>query len=64
MLKGKGMTLYIGTCINTGSTVNIYGKQGLMDAGYTPSGVIRCCNGERKTHKGMTWKKVKSTELN
>jgi hypothetical protein len=62
MNEGKGMTEYIGTCLKTGAVVSIESKELLKAAGFTPSCVIRVCNGERKSHKGMTWNKIKSSE--
>ena len=62
MLK-SGYTTYIGTCLKTGNTVIYVGKEALEKDGYTSTCVIRVCNGERKTHKGMTWNKIKSTEV-
>ncbi len=62
MNQGKGQTTYIGTCPDTGKEVEIVGKQGLKDAGYDPTCVIRVCNGDRKKHKGLVWNKIKSSE--
>lgn len=62
---GKGMTEYTGTCKKTGATlVKVLSKQGLADMGFDPTNVIRVCNGQRKSYKGMIWTKVKSPELN
>jgi len=62
MNKGKGTTIYIGTCLKTCNKVYIESKEALSASGYSPSCVIRVCNGERISHKGMTWEKVKSPE--
>ena len=62
MNKGKGTTIYIGTCISTGNKVHIESKAKLSELGYSPGCVIRVCNGERASHKNMTWEKVKSPE--
>lgn len=62
MLKSKGMTTYYGISITDGTIIEVKGKQALIDAGYDPVNVIRVCKGERKSHKGMTWTKTKSSE--
>ena len=62
MNKGKGTTVYIGTCMITGNVVQIESKEKLVEFGYVPSCVIRVCNGERRSHKNMIWEKVKSPE--
>lgn len=62
MNKGKGMTLYIGTCLTTGNKIQVESKAKLSELGYSPSCVIRVCNGDRVSHKNMTWEKVKSPE--
>lgn len=63
MLKFKGMTTYYGTSLTNGTMVEVKGKQALKDAGYDPTNVIRVCNGERGSHKGMTWTKIKSSDI-
>ncbi len=62
MNQGKGMTLYIGTCLSTGTVVHVEGKDKLSELGYSLSCVVRVCKGERASHKNMTWEKVKSPE--
>ena len=62
MNKGKGTTVYIGTCRDTGKKVYIESKAKLSELGYSPGCVIRVCKGERASHKNMTWEKVKSPE--
>lgn len=62
MNQGKGMTMYIGTCLTTGTVLQVESKAKLSELGYSPSCVIRVCNGERASHKNMTWEKVKSPE--
>ncbi len=61
MLNSLGMTTYYGTSITDGTMLEVKGKQALRDAGFDPVNVIRVCNGERKSHKGRTWKKIKSS---
>ena len=62
MNQGKGMILYIGTCLSTGTVVHVEGKDKLSELGYSLSCVVRVCKGERASHKNMTWEKVKSPE--
>ena len=62
MNRGKGTTVYIGTSITTGERVYIESKATLASMGYSLSCIIRVCNGERASHKNMTWEKVKSPE--
>ena len=62
MNKGKGMTLYVGTCLTTGNKIQVESKARLSELGYSPSCVIRVCNGDRISHKNMTWEKVKSPD--
>jgi hypothetical protein len=62
MNKGKGMTLYLGTCVKTGEVLEVESKQALTALGFNAVNVIRCCNGERKVHKGRTRTKIKSPD--
>jgi hypothetical protein len=49
--------MWIGTNIKTNKQINFIGSVALNDAGFNHSNVIKCINGERKTHKGYTWQK-------
>lgn len=62
MNKGKGCTIYIGRHVTSGEVITVESKEGLSKKGFSPSCVIRCANGDRKTHKGYTWTKIKSSE--
>lgn len=62
MNKGKGTTLYIGTCLTTGKVIQVESKAGLVELGFEPSCVIKVCTGSRASHKNMTWEKVKSPQ--
>ena len=61
-LQNKGMTTYVGTNITTGEIIEIVGKEGLKSAGFDGACVARVATGERKQHKGFTWKRIKSTD--
>ena len=57
---GKGNTtqrkwIWIGTNIKTGEVVKFTGEKEMKLAGLQHSNIIKCLNGERKSHKGYTW---------
>ena len=47
--------VWIGTDILTGKVVNFIGEKEMKLAGLQHSNIIKCLNGERKSHKGYTW---------
>jgi hypothetical protein len=46
----------VGTNIETGETVYFDGKKELQTAGFHQGSVWKCIHGDRKSHKGYTWK--------
>ena len=51
----KCESTFIGTHKITGEKIVLVGKAALVEAGFTPSGVYRAFNGERKHHKQYVW---------
>ena len=51
----KCESTFIGTHKTTGEKIVLVGKAALVEAGFTPSGVYRAFNGERKHHKQYVW---------
>jgi hypothetical protein len=49
--------VWIGTHIKTGEVIRLVGEQAMKDAGVQHANVIKCLNGERKSHKGYTWRR-------
>ncbi len=49
--------VWIGTHIETGEVIRLVGEQAMKDAGVQHANVIKCLNGERKSHKGYTWRR-------
>jgi NUMOD3 motif len=47
--------IWIGTDVLTGEVVNFIGEKEMKLAGLQHSNIIKCLNGERKSHKGYTW---------
>ena len=47
--------VWIGTDILTGKIVNFIGEKEMKLAGLQHANIIKCLNGERKSHKGYTW---------
>ena len=47
--------IWIGTDVLTGKVVNFIGEKEMKLAGLQHSNIIKCLNGERKSHKGYTW---------
>lgn len=62
MIGTRTLTIYKGVCKRTGDTVYIHGKQGLTEAGFDATNVLRACSGLRSSHKGMTWSRVTAVE--
>lgn len=48
---------YIGTSIAGNNVVTFVGNVVMIQAGFDPSRIRDCANGNRKTHKGFMWKK-------
>jgi hypothetical protein len=49
--------IWVGTNIVTGETSKFIGMLELNKAGFQHSNIIKCINGNRKSHKGYTWSK-------
>ena len=49
--------IWVGTNILTGETVEFIGQKAMKEAGIQHSNVIKCINGQRKSHKGYTWRR-------
>jgi len=49
--------VWIGTHIETGEVIRLVGEQAMKDAGVQHANVIKCLNGNRKSHKGYTWRR-------
>lgn len=47
--------VWVGTNVITGEVVKFIGEKEMKAAGIQHSNVIKCLNGERKSHKGYTW---------
>ena len=47
--------IWVGTHIKTGEVVKFTGEKEMKLAGLQHSNIIKCLNGERKSHKGYTW---------
>jgi hypothetical protein len=47
----------IGTNIETGEEIILKGTKEMVDAGFTPSKISQCISGQRKSHKGYTWRR-------
>jgi hypothetical protein len=47
--------IWIGTNILTGEVVKYIGEKEMKSAGLQHANIIKCLNGERKSHKGYTW---------
>ena len=46
---------WVGTHIETGTVIEFIGSLELNKAGFQHASVIKCINGQRKSHKGYTW---------
>lgn len=49
--------VWVGTNIKTGEVIRLVGEKALQDAGVQHANVIKCVNGDRKSHKCYTWAK-------
>ena len=49
--------IWVGTNILTSETVKFIGQKAMKEAGIQHSNVIKCINGQRKSHKGYTWRR-------
>ena len=49
--------VWVGTNIQTGEVIRLVGEKTLKDASIQHANVIKCINGNRKSHKGYTWSK-------
>ena len=49
---------WVGTHIETGTVIEFIGSLELNKAGFQHTNVIKCINGQRKSHKGYTWTKA------
>lgn len=47
--------VWVGTNVITGEVVKFIGEKEMKAAGIQHSNVIKCLNGQRKSHKGYTW---------
>lgn len=47
--------VWVGNNTITGEVVKYIGKKEMLEAGVQHSNIIKCINGERKSHKGYTW---------
>jgi hypothetical protein len=47
--------IWVGTNVITGKVVKFIGEKEMKAAGIQHPNVIKCLNGERKSHKGYTW---------
>ena len=48
---------WVGTHTKTGEVISFIGSQVLNEAGFQHANVIKCINGQRKSHKGYVWHK-------
>jgi hypothetical protein len=51
--------IWVGTNIITGEVKSFVGTNALKNAGFQHNNIIKCINGQRKSHKGYTWTKEK-----
>lgn len=49
--------IWVGTNIKTGEVVKFIGEKEMKEAGLQHANIIKCLNGERKSHKGYTWQR-------
>jgi hypothetical protein len=49
--------IWVGTHIETGAVIRLVGEKELKDGGFQHANIIKCINGQRKSHKGYTWTK-------
>jgi len=55
--NAKGKYKWVGTHIKTGEVISFIGSQVLNEVGFQHANVIKCINGQRKSHKGYVWHK-------
>ena len=55
-INNKHSKRVIGTNIKTGEEIEFYSGMEAKRNGFSCGNVLSCCNGNRKTHKGHTWK--------
>ncbi|QAX92355.1 endonuclease [Pantoea phage vB_PagM_LIET2] len=53
--RGSGSRPVIGVHQKTGKTIRLCGGMAMIDAGFSQSGIWKCCNGIAKQHAGFTW---------
>lgn len=56
-LCGNFISPIIGTNILTGKEEKYIGAQQLRNAGFDPPNIYACLSGNRKSHKGYTWRR-------
>jgi hypothetical protein len=49
--------IWVGTHIETGAIIRLVGEKELKDGGFQHANIIKCINGQRKSHKGYAWTK-------
>jgi len=49
--------IWVGTQVETKEVVRIIGEKAMKEAGFQHANIIKCINGQRKSHKGYTWAK-------
>jgi hypothetical protein len=54
--RGRGVRPVIGKSVRTGDEVRLCGGIAIEDAGFNQASIWRCCNGQRKSHAGFTWR--------
>jgi hypothetical protein len=54
--NGRYLGVKVGTCMTTGKKIRCISNQDIKSAGFSQSKVSECINGNRKHHKGYTWK--------
>jgi hypothetical protein len=47
--------VWVGTNIETGNVIRIVGEKNMKEHNLQHANIIKCINGERKSHKGYTW---------
>jgi hypothetical protein len=49
--------IWVGTNVKTGKVIRVVGEKEMLSYGFQQSNVIKCINGQRKSHGGYTWQK-------
>lgn len=57
-MRSKLSKPVLGTCVETGKNISYPSAKSAEQDGFYSSNVIRCCNGQLKTHHGYTWKYI------